>query len=250
MSTRPPAKLPPPNQRPPSPRAGRRQQAGQPSLRDIAYDLIKHRITTCAYKPGEYLNEAFVSANLGIGRTPVHQALDRLMLEGLVDVIPRKGVIVKPISLDEVMQIIEVRTLNECYGVRLAAANASPDQVARLTDILTRTAQWIAARNNEEIMMLDREFHGVLAQASRNDVLAEHLGRLHDRSIRFWALSLTTPGHHQAVQEQHQAILAAIRDRDPAGAEQAMRAHIEDFRNNITRSVAPGIAAGGNRAVG
>jgi DNA-binding GntR family transcriptional regulator len=219
------------------PQPGRRQAGVQPSLRDIAYEQIKHRITTCAYKPGEYLNEAFVCANLGIGRTPVHQALDRLMLDGLVEVIPRKGVIVKPISMDEVMQIIEVRTLNECYGVRLAALRASQDQITHLTDVLNRAAQWIAARNNEQIMMLDREFHGVLAQASSNDVLAEQLGRLHDRSIRFWAISLNTPGHHQRVQEQHQAILAAIRDHDPDGAEQAMRAHIEDFRNTITSNV-------------
>src|SRR4051812_42750255 len=90
------------------------------SLRDTAYAAIKHRIITCAFKPGEFLNEASVSATLGIGRTPVHQAIDRLMLEGMLDVMPRKGVIVRPVSLDEVMQIIEVRLLNECPCVRLA----------------------------------------------------------------------------------------------------------------------------------
>ena len=83
------------------------------SLRDAAYEAIKHRIITCTYRPGEYINEANVSAMLGIGRTPVHQAIDRLMLEGMVDVMPRKGVIVKPVSLDEIMQIVEVRLLNE-----------------------------------------------------------------------------------------------------------------------------------------
>ena len=83
------------------------------SLRDAAYEAIKHRIITCAFRPGEYINEAYVSAVLGIGRTPVHQAIDRLMLEGMLDVIPRKGVIVKPVSLDEIMQIVEVRLLNE-----------------------------------------------------------------------------------------------------------------------------------------
>ena len=83
------------------------------SLRDAAYDAIKHRIITCAFRPGEYINELQLSSILKIGRTPVHQALDRLMIEGMVEVIPRKGVIVKPVSLNEVLQIIEVRLINE-----------------------------------------------------------------------------------------------------------------------------------------
>lgn len=215
------------------------EEGGRRSLRDIAYDLIKHRITTCAYKPGEYLNEALVSATLGIGRTPVHQAIDRLKNEGLVEVMPRKGIIVKPISLDEVMQIIEVRLLNECYGVRLAATRASQSEIDQLANVLAKSKDGMASRDNEQMMMLDREFHGVLAQASRNDVLAEQLGRLHDRSLRFWIISLNAPGHLQKVYEEHQAILTAICDRDADAAEQAMRLHIEDFQRNIMRNAAP-----------
>src|SRR6478672_8048578 len=199
------------------------------SLRDAAYEAIKHRIITCAYRPGEYINEANVSAMLGIGRTPVHQAIDRLMLEGMVDVMPRKGVIVKPVSLDEIMQIVEVRMLNESYGVRLAAERAERDETSHLTDILARAAQWIEARNSEQLMLLDREFHGVLARASKNVVLADGLSKLHDRSLRFWFISLNRPGHNDNVHAQHEAILAAIRDHDADGAEQALRAHILDF---------------------
>jgi DNA-binding GntR family transcriptional regulator len=207
------------------------------SLRDAAYEAIKHRIITCAFRPGEYINEANVSAMLGIGRTPVHQAIDRLMLEGMVDVMPRKGVIVKPVSLDEIMQIVEVRLLNESYGVRLAAERAERDETRHLTDILGRAAKWIEARNSEQLMMLDREFHGVLARASKNVVLADGLSKLHDRSLRFWFISLNRPGHHENAHAQHEAILASIADRDPDGAEQAMRTHILDFRENLMRSL-------------
>ena len=207
------------------------------SLRDAAYESIKHRIITCAYRPGEYINEANVSAMLGIGRTPVHQAIDRLMLEGMVDVMPRKGVIVKPVSLDEIMQIVEVRMLNESYGVRLAAERAERDEISHLTDILGRTAQWVEARNSEQLMLLDREFHGVLARASKNAILADGLSKLHDRSLRFWFISLNRPGQNENVHAQHEAILASIRDRDPDGAEQAMRAHILGFRENLMRSL-------------
>lgn len=210
---------------------------GPVSRRDAAYEAIKYRIITCAYRPGECLNEANVSAVLRIGRTPVHQAIDRLMLEGMVDVIPRKGVIVKPVSLDEILQIIEVRLLNESYCVRLAAERAGLNETSGLTAILARAAQWIEARNSEELMLLDRDFHGALARASKNVILADGLSKLHDRSLRFWFISLNRTGRNEKVHGQHEAILASIRDHDPDGAEQAMRAHILDFRENLMSGI-------------
>ncbi len=207
------------------------------SLRDIAYDAIKHRIITCAFRPGEYLNEAGVSAKLGLGRTPVRNAIDRLMLEGMVEVIPRKGVIVKPISFDEVVQIIEARVIIEAHGIRLAAERADESNIAELTDVLARAQQWTAARNIEQMMLLDREFHQALAQATRNDMFADILCRLHERALRFWFISLTDASHHQEVQEEHRAILDAIRRHDADEAEAAMRNHIESFRRNVSRQL-------------
>lgn len=205
------------------------------SLRELAYEAIKFRIITCAFKPGEYLNEARVSAVLGLGRTPVHQAIDRLMLEGMVEVIPRKGVIVKPVSLDEVMQIIEARLIVEPQGVRLAAERADEADIGALDDILGRALQWMAVRNVEQLMLLDREFHLVLARTARNDVYGEILRKLHERSLRFWFISLADAVHHSAVQEEHRVILEEVRSRSPDGAEAAMRQHIESFRRNVAR---------------
>jgi DNA-binding transcriptional regulator YhcF (GntR family) len=108
----------------------RKDRAAEPvlaeSLKDQAYEAIKHRIITCAFKPGQELSENTVAGLLRIGRTPVHQAFDRLNTEGLVDVQPRKGVVVRPINLDEVIEIIEIRLLNEAFAVRLAAERLYP----------------------------------------------------------------------------------------------------------------------------
>ncbi|HVY57705.1 MAG TPA: GntR family transcriptional regulator [Xanthobacteraceae bacterium] len=216
-------------------RAAEAERTPAPSLRDLAYEAIKHRIITCAFKPGEYVNEASVAATLGFGRTPVHQAINRLMLEGMVEVIPRKGVIVRPVSLDEVIQIIEARVIVEPQGVRLAAERADENEIAALDDILARTRACMDTRNIEQMMLLDREFHLVLARAARNAVLAEILRRLHERSLRFWFISLTAPEHHASVQEEHRAIIEAIRTRDVAAAERAMCTHIESFRTNVAR---------------
>jgi GntR family transcriptional regulator, rspAB operon transcriptional repressor len=205
------------------------------SLRDKAYEAIKHRIITCAFKPGEYINELQLSSVLKIGRTPVHQALDRLMMEGLVQVIPRKGVIVKPVSLNEVLQIVEVRLINEPYGARLAAQHAGNPELAAMDEVLLQAKQWAAMRNVELMMLLDREFHLLIAQTAKNDVLVELLRSLHERSLRFWFISLNAPKQYELVQEQHSAILAAIRNRHADQAEAAMRDHIESFRASVSQ---------------
>lgn len=211
------------------------RQATAGSLRDAAYDAIKHRIITCAFKPGEYINELQLSSILKIGRTPVHQALDRLMIEGMVEVIPRKGVIVKPVSLNEVLQIIEVRLINEPFGSRLAAQHADDADLSELEDVLKRSKHWATLRNVENMMLLDREFHLLVARAARNDVLIELLRNLHERSLRFWFISLNAPTQYESVLREHGAILDAVRHRNPDRAEAAMRAHIESFRSNVTQ---------------
>jgi DNA-binding GntR family transcriptional regulator len=204
------------------------------SLRDAAYEAIKHRIITCAFKPGEYINELQLSALLKIGRTPVHQALDRLMVEGMVEVIPRKGVIVKPVSLNEVLQIIEVRLINEPYGARLAAEHANDADLSDLHDVLKRAKHWASLRNVDNMMLLDREFHMLIARAAKNSVLTELLRNLHERSLRFWFISLNAPSQYESVQDEHAAILDAIAERNPERAEAAMQRHIESFRTNVS----------------
>ena len=217
--------------------AGHAPQPGVASLRDKAYDAIKHRIITLAFRPGEYINELQLSAFLKIGRTPVHQALDRLMMEGMVEVIPRKGVIVKPVSLNEVLQIIEVRLINEPFGARLAAEQANDMDLADLAEVLKRTRDWAALRNVENMMLLDREFHLLIARAAKNDVLIELLRNLHERSLRFWFISLGDDLQLRRVDEEHREILDAIARRDAAGAADAMRHHIESSRKHITRAI-------------
>jgi DNA-binding GntR family transcriptional regulator len=205
------------------------------SLRDQAYDAIKDRIITCEFKPGECINEASVSALLGLGRTPVHQAIDRLMLEEMVQVIPRKGVIVKPIILQDIMQMIDIRMINETHCARLAAVRAEERHIQSLTNVLDRARSAIGERDVRELMMLDREFHQLLGSASRNHELAEVLRKLNERSLRFWFISFTTPDHHHSFQRQHEAVFDAIRRRDADAAEGAMREHIEAFRKSVAR---------------
>lgn len=203
------------------------------SLTEDAYQAIKHRIMTLGFRPGEYLNEARISKMLDIGRTPVHHAVGRLMREGMIQVIPRKGVIIQPLSLDEIIEIVEVRTVTECYCVRLTAERADASEIASLADILARAKKRSATRDIDQIMLLDRDFHMAIARASRNVILTELLRGLHERSLRYWYVSLTTKDHHAKAQQEHDEIFEAIRAHDPDAAEAGIRNHIESFRLNL-----------------
>jgi len=220
-----------------SARATSRRRLPRQSLRDQAYEAIKDRIITCAFKPGECINEASVSALLGLGRTPVHQAIDRLMLEEMVEVIPRKGVIVKPVILHDVLQMIDVRMINETQCARLAAARADDSHVQSMAQVLERARKAISERDIHVLMKLDREFHLLLANASKNLELAEILRKLNERSLRFWFISFTTADHHYNFQQQHEALFDAIRAHDADKAESAMRVHIEAFRKSVIRQL-------------
>jgi DNA-binding GntR family transcriptional regulator len=207
------------------------------SLLDKAYNQIKFRIITCRYRPGEVLSEAAISEELKIGRTPIHQAIHRLMMDELVSILPRKGVMVRPVSIDEAMEIIGVRLVTEGYCARLAAERADDAELARLQKILDESEEAAKNRDVERLMLLDREFHDTLARSARNRVLADTLRNLHERSLRFWFISLRDPDHHHRVQTQHRAIVDALQSRKPEAAELAMREHINAFQRNVTQQV-------------
>lgn len=204
------------------------------TMRDTAYEDIKHRIITCEFKPGSYINEAAVAALIGVGRTPVHQALDRLRIEGMIEIIPRRGAIVRPLILREVLNLVEVRAVNESYCARLAAERASDADIKFLSEIVARARDAIAARDVHLMMTLDRDFHLGLAHAAGNDELIDLLKRLNERSLRFWFVSFTAE-HHTDFQKQHEMILDAVRNRDAEMAKQVMQLHIDSFRQSVTR---------------
>jgi len=207
------------------------------SLLDRAYNEIKLRIITCRYRPGEVLSEAAISLELKIGRTPIHQAIHHLTMDGLVSIMPRKGVMVRPVSIDEAIEIIGVRLVTECYCARLAADRAEESELQELQDIVEASAKVTEKRNVEQMMLLDRAFHDTLARMAKNAVLADVLRNLHERSLRFWFISLRDSDHHREVLAQHRAIVKALQGRQPDAAEAAMRHHILAFQRNVTRQV-------------
>jgi DNA-binding GntR family transcriptional regulator len=207
------------------------------SLSDTAYEHIKLNVISLKYRPGSYVNEAQICADLRLGRTPVHHAVMRLALDGLLEVVPRKGIIVRPVSLQSVLASVEVRLINEPACARMAAERATDEEIEALASCLKRADSMIEARDVMGLMNIDREFHRILARAAHNPLMLQILERLHEQSLRFWFLSLSDPAHLKAVDEEHWEIVRALQARDPGRAEAAIRHHIGSFRDHIRKSV-------------
>jgi DNA-binding GntR family transcriptional regulator len=213
----------------------RRTESAAASLAEQAYAFVKREIITMRLRPGEVLNEAEVMTLTGIGRTPVHQALHRLVHEGMLTILPRKGIMVRPVSLDDALAIVDVRLVNESYCVELAARHAQQSDYDAMQALLDRSARCVAAHDVEGMMDIDREFHLAISAAARNPVLADILRGLHERSLRFWFISLSAPHHLEDVHGEHLELFRLLRERDGEGARQAVQKHIESFRATFFR---------------
>jgi DNA-binding GntR family transcriptional regulator len=211
--------------------------ADERSLAMQAYEAIKLRVITLEYPPGSSLVESRICADLGIGRTPVHEAISRLAIEGMIEILPRKGVVVRPVSLDEALATIEARLINEPMCARLAAQRATADDLLGIEQVLRQAPPLLGRRDIKGLMLLDRQFHGAIARAARNKVLEQVLQQLHEKSLRFWFISLSDSKHLLQVDKEHRDVLTALQARDPEKAERTGRAHIESFRDTIKRSV-------------
>jgi DNA-binding GntR family transcriptional regulator len=203
------------------------------SRNEAAYTLMKDALVTLVYKPGEYLNTAQVMERFGLGRTPINQALHRLSAEGLVQIIPRKGAMAAPLSINDALELIEVRLVNEMLCMRLAAAAITPGEIQELEAIAQDFETAAAQRDVVGLMNTDRLFHEKIATAARNSMLKDILSVLHARSQRFWAISFSTEGHVDEVVGEHRSIVAALASRDGATAAEAAKTHILSFKSSL-----------------
>jgi len=215
-----------------------RKQEPEPvemSHNERAYAVLKDKLTTLAYPPGDFLNIATLVDKLAIGRTPINHALHRLSTEGLVQIIPRKGVVVSPLSIDDALHLIEVRLANERLCARLAAERITAPEVEDLRSVAAAFDAAVLTRDMPLIMNCDRLFHERIAAASGNSILIEILKVLHARSQRFWAISLAAEGHLAEVTIEHEEIVAALAANDVDAAVKAVEAHILSFRQSLLR---------------
>lgn len=185
--------------------------------------------------PGSAVSEAMLSARLGIGRTPIREALQRLARERLVQILPRRGVIVSDINIKAQLRLLEVRREIERLTARAAARRCTPDERQRFADIAKAFTR--AAREHDDVTFLriDREFNELCLQAARNEFAATAMGLMNSLSRRFWYLHFRQAADLPVTARLHANIARAIAQRDEAAAANAADALLDNIEA-FTRS--------------
>ncbi|MFL6711295.1 MAG: GntR family transcriptional regulator [Massilia sp.] len=205
------------------------------------YLALRQRIVEMSMLPGARIVERDLAEELGISRTPVHEAVQRLAEEGLVEVVPRSGTFVARIPLEGLDEAMMVRNALESAIIEKAAARATPEGVATLRAILQMQAAAIAASDFRAFHHSDELFHATLAELSGYPGVWPIILQAKTQVDRYRQLTLPLQGRMGGVLEEHNAVVDAIAAGDPVKAVQAMREHLDHVLPvlELTRQLRP-----------
>ncbi len=199
------------------------------SFREKAYLHIKEDIINCKFLPGSVLNEKELVVGLGISRTPIREALNRLEQEGLVRIVPQRGVFVTNITLKMTLELYQVREVLEPFIVRLATPLVSEE---RLREFQSAFAAITEDTSKEDLIALDQQFHFYLAEACGNGFLTQLTENIRAQINRSRLLSCRDSESLIRGREEHLAIIATLLERDVEKAAAAMHEHLVRSRQS------------------
>jgi DNA-binding GntR family transcriptional regulator len=194
-------------------------------------------IVTLQLAPGASVSETELAQSLGIGRTPIREALQRLAREGLVAILPRRGVIVSEINVKKQLRLLEVRRELERLIARSAARRATDDERARLVELADSFERSAKVNDDVTFMRTDREFNALCSSASHNEFAAAAMALLHSLSRRFWYIHYKEAADMPLTANLHAAIARAIAAGDEeraAAASDKLLEVIEKFTRDTT----------------
>ena len=217
------------------------------SLTDRAYRDLEEMIVTLQLEPNAVLSETALSQDLGIGRTPIREALQRLAREGLVMILPRKGILVSEINPRKQLLLLAVRREIERLLARASATRLTDKERQQFIEIADGMEQ--AARNNDDVsfMRFDKALNSLVTVAARNEYAERAIGLMHGLSRRFWYVHYKEAADMPLCARLHAELARRISDGDPEGAALACDELI-DYVERFTRAtVETGPRSNGNQ---
>jgi DNA-binding GntR family transcriptional regulator len=200
-------------------------------LSDRAYAALRDRLVALQIPPGAPIDEEALTGELGVGRTPVREAIRRLALEGLVVVYPRRGTFAAAINITSLTDLTDVRTVLEAHAAERAARLRDDDDravAARLIDDLRA-----AESSQRSLIELDARVHRFVYRCSRNPYLEQDLDRYLNMSLRIWHLTWDRLPPLEARVREHCELLEAIHEGDSDRAGRIARDHVRAFADEM-----------------
>jgi len=212
------------------------------SLKEIAYETLKLSILKLDLSDPtvvERLDERELAGKLGVSRTPLREAINQLVLEGFLNVVPRKGIYIARKTKSEFLEVLLLRSVLEGLGARLAAVNASEEEIEEMKRIL-KPLSFMDQEKGDYLLNYGNahiDFHEYILKVSRCRLLIKHAGGLFDHMRWIRAHVIGFPERQKDSYHKHLQIVDAIEKREPVIAEKRMREHIEELANYVTKKV-------------
>jgi DNA-binding GntR family transcriptional regulator len=217
-----------------------RKLTDTPSLTELTYRSIKDQLLHGTLSEGSRLTEELLATQLGISKSPVREALNRLEAEGLVCIESRRGAYVREFSRQEVMDLYDVREVLELHAV--AAAEITPVLLQGLADSIERTQSFLVVHDRVKHVEEDLRFHGLIAAASGNPEFCRVFENIQQKSLLCRYKTFHLSGSASPV--GHGKILRALEAEDRQGAQAAMQEHLRFVRFRLMASLEPEAEAG------
>jgi DNA-binding GntR family transcriptional regulator len=211
------------------------EAAAARSLADQAYYRIRELIVSLELPPGSPISERELMAELGVGRTPVREALRALAREQLVEVYPRRGMFVSGVDVGDLAGLSEVRAALESHAAGLAARRATEADRAAIAGLLDELNGVGGELDERTLIDLDQRIHRHIYRCAHNPFLEATLDEYYVLTLRIWFLALDRVARLEDAVGEHRELLEAIRDGNPGRAEDAMRRHVVGFEQAIRR---------------
>lgn len=205
------------------------------TLGERAYVEIRRLIVRLDLPPGDVIREDHLQQLLGLGRTPIREALQRLVRDQFVTVIPRRGMFVSPVDVDDLTLLYETRSLLEPYAMRLACGRGTTTDWDEMEAALDAVGDDPA--DAEGVLGADRRCREVAWRAAGNRFLTETLDMLYSQSDRLWHLYLGDVADLARTVAEHRAILSALRGADGDRAAELIAEHMRRFHEDVRAAV-------------
>jgi DNA-binding GntR family transcriptional regulator len=206
-------------------------------LREVIFNTLREAIIVGELKPGERLMEVQLAEKMGVSRTPVREAIRKLELEGLVEMLPRKGARVADLSIKDIMDVLEVRATLDGLASALSAERITPDEIRELKHHHAQFISYVEKENLQGSIKKDVEFHDIIYRSSRNDKLIQISNNLREQVQRFRVIYIKDYSSTKELIKEHADICDAIINKDSATARERAQRHIKNQEEAIIKSI-------------
>ncbi|HLH25177.1 MAG TPA: GntR family transcriptional regulator [Chloroflexota bacterium] len=213
------------------------------SLARRAYEALKQDILTCTLAPGAQIFEAELAARYGTSKTPVREALNLLRQEGLVQVLPRRGYLVAPVTLRDVQEVFQLRLLLETAAAELAAEHITEDGLCQLKALVGVRYTYRDRASYARFLRANREFHVAVAEASGNRRLAAFVAKLLEDMERILHLGLDLRDSAEEMAAEHQELVDALLKGDAELARRVVTEQLQNSRKRVLEALVASMGA-------